>query len=174
MIRPSNGDRLADREARRELRAAYSHYWDEGLVEEFVQLFTQDGLLQLATLGYARGHDQLRDAARQGMSHSRFIVHFTSDEMTEFTGDNTARGESRLAVHIGREQPGQGAGTYVDEYLRTAEGWRFVSHIQRFFYMGPREGGWPPAPEPLEAPMSRNFPAGTKEVEGCLEYLIDS
>ena len=63
MIRPSTGDRLADREALRELRAAYSHYWDEGRVEEFVNLFTEDGLLQLANVGDARGHDALRQAA---------------------------------------------------------------------------------------------------------------
>jgi hypothetical protein len=155
VIRPSNGDRLADREALRELRAAYSHYWDDARVEEFVQLFTADGLLQLANVGYARGHDELRKAARQGMRREDFIIHFTSDELTEFTGEDTARGESRLAVHIGRAHPGQGAGTYVDEYRRTPDGWRFVSRRQRFFYMGPRDGEWPPTPELPESPRDQ-------------------
>jgi ketosteroid isomerase-like protein len=152
MIRPSNGDRLADREALRELRAAYSHYWDEGLVEEFVSLFTEDCLLQLATTGYARGRDELREVATWAMRSGDFVAHFTSDEMTEFTGEDTARGECRMAVHLGHGTPSQGAGTYIDEYRKTADGWRFVSRRQRFFYMGPREGNWPPTPPPLDPP----------------------
>lgn len=157
MIPPSSGDRLADRDALRELRAAYSHYWDEGQVEAFVGLFTEDGILQLATTGYARGHDELRRIAESGMpGEGEFIAHFSSDEMTEFTGEDTARGRCRMAVHIGGATASAGAGTYIDEYRRTPDGWRFVSRLQRFFYMGPREGAWPPTPAPLAPPEPRD------------------
>jgi uncharacterized protein (TIGR02246 family) len=142
--------RLADREALRELRALYSHYWDDGDAARFVALFTEDGTLQAATAGFVRGRHQLRKMVESGMARLGFTVHFTTDEVTEFTGPDTARGFCRFAVHTGRSPSGQGAGTYVDEYRKTADGWRFVSRLQRFFYMGESNIVWPATPPPVD------------------------
>jgi ketosteroid isomerase-like protein len=144
--------RLADRIALHELRARYTHYYDRADLGEFVALFTEDGVLQLGPAGFARGHDELRAALAAPMQTAAFACHFTSDEITEFTGDHTARGTSRFAVHYGRSPDIQGAGTYHDEYRRTADGWRFVSRTISFFYMGPRGLAWPPTPPPVNAP----------------------
>ncbi len=144
--------RLADREALRELRARYSHYWDDGDAEGFVGLFTEDGVLQAATAGLVTGRDQLRRMVHASMGRMEFTLHFTSDEITEFTGPDSARGFCRFAVHTGRSPNGQGAGTYVDEYRRTPTGWRFVSRRQRFSYMGETDVVWPPTPPPVDYP----------------------
>jgi ketosteroid isomerase-like protein len=140
---------LADLLALHELRARYTHYYDGGDLEKFVALFTDDGVLQLGPAGFARGHDQLRAALATPMQTASFACHFTSDEITEFTGADTARGTSRFAVHYGRSPDIQGAGTYHDEYRRTAHGWRFASRTISFFYMGPRDLAWPPTPPPI-------------------------
>ena len=138
--------RLGDRDALRELRARYSLTYDSGQLEAFLDLFTEDAVLQLGTLGFASGRDAIRSALEAPMAAADFVAHFTSDEVTEFTGDDMARGTSRFAVHYGRDPNIQGAGTYHDEYRRTPQGWRFTSRTIDFFYMGMR-GEWPPTPQ---------------------------
>jgi hypothetical protein len=145
------GLRLGDRIALHELRARYTLHYDAGELDAFVALFVDDGMLQLGPVGFARGHDALRTALAGPMADADFACHFTTDEITEFTGDDTARGICRFAVHHGRTPNIQGAGTYHDEYRRTAEGWRFVSRTISFFYMGVRETEWPATPPPLVA-----------------------
>jgi hypothetical protein len=144
--------RLADRIALHELRARYTLHYDAGELDAFVALFATDGMLQLGPVGFAHGHEQLRTALAGPMADADFACHFTTDEITEFTGDDTARGVCRFAVHHGRSPNIQGAGTYTDEYRRTDDGWRFVSRTISFFYMGVRETEWPATPPPLVAP----------------------
>jgi ketosteroid isomerase-like protein len=149
---PDDELRMADRIALHELRARYNHHYDDGDLDAFIALFAEDGLLQLAHTGFARGHDELRASLAGAMEFAEFACHFTADELTEFTGPDTARGKSRFAVHTGRNPNIQGAGTYHDEYRRTPEGWRFASRTISFFYMGERATEWPTTPPPLTAP----------------------
>jgi ketosteroid isomerase-like protein len=146
---PDDPLRLADRLAIQELRARYTHHYDDGDLEAFVALFAEDGVLQLGPAGYARGHDELRAALAGPMAAAEFACHFTTDEITEFTGPDRARGTCRFALHYGRAPDIQGAGTYHDEYVRTGGGWRFASRTISFFYMGPRSTPWPPTPPPV-------------------------
>lgn len=144
-----DGLRIADREALRELRARYTHTYDGGRLDDFADLFTEDAALQLGPLGFVRGRGTIREALAPAMAAAAFAVHFTTDEVTEFTGEDTARGISRFAVHYGRAPDMEGAGTYHDEYVRTAQGWRFARRAISFFYMGPRDP-WPVTPPPVE------------------------
>jgi ketosteroid isomerase-like protein len=144
--------RLADRIALHELRARYTLHYDAAELDAFVALFADDGMLQLGPVGFARGHDQLRTALAGPMADADFACHFTTDEITEFTGPDTARGVCRFAVHTGRSPNIQGAGTYRDEYRRTPDGWRFVSRLISFFYMGERATDWPTTPPPITPP----------------------
>jgi hypothetical protein len=145
----SDEARLGDGEALRELRARYTHTYDSGQLENFLDLFVKEGVLQLGPMGFAEGREQMRAALAGPMANAAFAVHFTTDEITEFTGPDSARGTSRFAVHYGRQPDIEGAGTYHDEYLRTADGWRFVSRTIDFFYMGPRGLAWPMTPPKL-------------------------
>lgn len=148
----SDNLRLTDREALRELRARYSHYWDDRRAEEFVQLFTEDGSLQAATQGICYGRESLRKMVEASIPRNDFALHFTSDEITEFTGEDTAKAVSRFAFYGGRSPNTQGAGTYIDEYRKTADGWRFVSRRQKFFYMGETDREWPTTPTVVDRP----------------------
>lgn len=149
-MQQSDDARLADREALRELRARYTHTYDAGRLDDFLGLFVEDGVLQLGPMGFAEGREQMRSALSGPMQNAAFAVHFTTDEITEFTGPDTARGTSRFSVHYGREPNVEGAGTYHDEYRRTPDGWRFLSRTIDFFYMGPRATEWPMTPPRLE------------------------
>ena len=88
------GLRLGDRIALHELRAHYTLHYDAGELDAFVALFVDDGMLQLGPVGFARGHDALRTALAGPMAEADFACHFTTDEITEFTGDDTARGSA--------------------------------------------------------------------------------
>lgn len=142
--------RLEDREALRELRAKYTHYWDDGDAERFIDLFTEDAVFQMGPSGVVTGKEALRRGVVASIGRSEFGIHFTTDELTEFTGPTTATGVCRFAFHGGRAPNIQGAGSYVDEYRKTDGGWRFVSRRIRFFYMGERDGQWPGRPEVSE------------------------
>ena len=155
---PDDQSRLADQLALHELRARYTHDYDGSDLDAFVALFVDDGVLQLGPAGFAHGHDELRAALAGPMATAAFACHFTTDELTEFTGPDTALGRSRFAVHYGRTPDIQGAGTYHDEYRRTPDGWRFVSRVISFFYMGETATVWPPTPPPLVPPSPTTSP----------------
>jgi hypothetical protein len=147
---PDFEGRVEDREALRELRAKYTHYWDDGHAEQFIGLFTADAVFQMGPSGFVRGADALRQGVLANIGRSEFGIHFTTDEITEFTGPDTAKGICRFAFHGGRTPNIQGAGSYHDEYRRTPEGWRFTSRRITFYYFGQREGEWPTRPEVVE------------------------
>ena len=139
-------DRLADRLAIHELRARYNHHYDSKDLEAFLSIVTEDGLLQLGPAGWAKGQDELRAALAGPMQAADFAAHFTTDEMTEFTGPDTAKGRSRFAVHTGRDPAIEGAGTYHDTYRRVGTQWKLSSRTIEFFYFGPRAVPFPDRP----------------------------
>jgi ketosteroid isomerase-like protein len=139
-------DRLADRLAIHELRARYNHFYDNKDLEAFLSIFTEDGLLQLGPAGWAKGKEELRAHLGGPMAAADFAAHFTTDEMTEFTGLDTARGTSRFAVHTGRNPAIEGAGTYHDTYRRVDGAWKLSSRTIEFFYFGPRAVSFPDRP----------------------------
>jgi uncharacterized protein (TIGR02246 family) len=114
--------RVDDREAIRALQAGYSHHYDDGRLDDFVALFAEDGVLQLGPGGaLAEGRDKIRSSLEPAIQNRNGIRHFTSDELIEFTGDDRAVALCRFAVRMtGRSFDG----TYHDEYVRGADGWR--------------------------------------------------
>ena len=141
--------RVADRIKIAELCARYTHHYDNRELEAFVDLFTEEGVMQLGPEGFARGREDLRTAIAATMDFVDFACHFVSDLIIEFMGEATARGTSRFSVHCGHEPTIQGAGTYHDDYVLTDHGWRFASRTMSFFYMGHAGVPWPTVPPPL-------------------------
>jgi 3-phenylpropionate/cinnamic acid dioxygenase small subunit len=123
--------RLGDREAIRFLQAAYTHFYDDGRLDDFVALFAEAGVLQLGPGGaLAESREAIRSALAEPIQSRNGIRHFTSDELIEFTADDSAVGTCRFAVHMtGRSFDG----TYHDEYARGAEGWRIARRTITIF-----------------------------------------
>jgi ketosteroid isomerase-like protein len=119
-----NPVRTADREAIRALLSGYSHFYDDGRLDDFVELFADDGVLQLGPDGPLAGDRQaIRSALEQPIQARNGIRHFTTDELIEFTGDDRAVGTCRFSVRMtGRAFDG----TYHDEYVAGPGGWRFA------------------------------------------------
>ena len=130
----------------------YTLHYDAGELDVFVGLFASDGMLQLGPVGFGVDTTCWRTALAGPMADADFACHFTTDEITEFTVTTPRAGVCRFAVHHGRTPNIQGAGTYRDEYRRTATAGGSCRATISFFYMGVRETEWPATPPPLVAP----------------------
>jgi hypothetical protein len=121
--------RAEDREAIRELIAAYAHYYDDGRIDEFADLFVEDGVMQLGPGGMlAHGPGEISSALSS--VDTTDLRHFTTDVMIEFTDETRAKGVCRFAVH----SPARDFdGTYHDEYTKSADGWRFARRTISIF-----------------------------------------
>ena len=123
--------RAVDREAIRALLAGYSHFYDDGRLDDFVGLFAEDGVLQLGPGGgLAEGRAAIRAALEGPIQSRNGIRHFTTDELIDFTGEDRAVGTCRFAVRMtGRNFDG----TYHDEYVSGPDGWRIARRTISIF-----------------------------------------
>jgi hypothetical protein len=113
--------------------AAYAQALDAGRVDDLVDLFTPDGLSEIAGVGTFEGHDALR-AAYAGFVPKRPQLHLVSNTViTSWTNDEAtatsdlaffSRGSAGWAVRI--------IGRY-DDTLRRHDGvWRFRRRVTTF------------------------------------------
>ena len=118
-----------DREAIKQLVAAYSHYYDDGRLAEFAGLCAEDGVMQLGPGGpLARGPAEIESSLSSVETPD--LRHFTTDVMIEFTGESRAKGVCRFAV---RSPARDFDGTYHDEYVKSTDGWKFASRTITIF-----------------------------------------
>jgi ketosteroid isomerase-like protein len=162
--------RIEDETAIRRLVASYGFAVDDRDLDGVKALFAPDGALRTAG-GTAKGTGV--DAVGAYFA-SRFAVlgpthHFTHDHVIDFDPGDPARATGRVSAHaeVWRDcAPMLTALRYVDEYVKRAEGWRFLSRTQAYMYfvdvrqypealgdklrvrLGPTEDTWKPADWP--------------------------
>jgi len=113
--------------------AAYAQALDSGRVDDLVDLFTPDGVSDIAGVGTFEGHDALR-ASYAGFVPKRPQLHLVSNTViTSWTDDEATaisdlvffqRGGSGWAVKI--------VGHYHDTLRRTDGAWRFQRRVTTF------------------------------------------
>jgi 3-phenylpropionate/cinnamic acid dioxygenase small subunit len=123
---------LRDHVEIQELYARYNHYIDSDRFDEWVSLFTSDGVF--ASAGQCRGHEQLaafvRDRAeRQQDLTFRGAQHWNTNLVLERDGD-VVRGSCYLVRFAVEKASGAKnvvtLGRYEDELIRTDGAWRFA------------------------------------------------
>lgn len=141
---------LEDREAIIQLKARYTHINDGGWKgpthtdpAAIADMFTEDGVWDGApSAGYAKGRDAIK-ALFEGFRAMRFVIHYVSNPLIQVDGD-TATGHWHALVTS--TMPEQGAlwilGYYKDEYVRTADGWKFKTLRFETAALAPYETGW--------------------------------
>jgi 3-phenylpropionate/cinnamic acid dioxygenase small subunit len=134
----------ADQLEIRNLLSRLTHLADAGNLEEYVDLFTDDGYWEPPegsdpSIRALRGRAELLDGAHErremGLAgpgtSSRHVI---SNIALTRTGDDTASGHSywHFYTHTNEDihQTG-GMGTYDDEFRRTPDGWRLASRLSR-------------------------------------------
>lgn len=134
---------LEDREALRALRDAYHAAINDGRYGEIADLFTDDAHVRLGYLAEYRGRAAI-DTGFRGMGERErfFIRQYIHSHRVALDGDR-ATGTSYLDARYGRFGVSYlVAGRYDDEYVRTADGWRFQAMTIEFDYTVPAGVGW--------------------------------
>lgn len=136
--------RLTDLEAIHTLQARYCRYVDSGYAsagddpDAFAALFAEDGLWAVG--GPIAGREAIRAHAEAGR---RFRFHLAANPIVDLDGDRaTGRWHVLVALTSHDREAQWLAGRYVNEFVRTDDGWRFaVVRFERAFH-APYLAGW--------------------------------
>jgi hypothetical protein len=117
---------VEDKEQIRELLASYCFHSDSGDAEAFVNLFTDDGVLDLGTFGVYRGGAALLEAQRRKGGQPAKVRHLTTNILIELKADKAEVRSYVAALDVG-ETPAKVifAGHYYDTVARYDGRWRF-------------------------------------------------
>ncbi len=115
---------MDDEDLIRRTIAEYSHRWDDGLLDDFADLFTEDArLLVLGTV--AEGREAIRDYMKRVGDAGRGL-HVTTNTLVDVDGDSADAVTGYLFVRQGPSGPGiVAAGRYHDQLVRDPDRWRF-------------------------------------------------
>jgi len=126
------------------LSIAYARAIDFRDYDDFVTLFTADGVLDLGTAMH--GHDAIRSAIARRPDNLR-SRHVLSNIFIDVIDADHARGIAYLTLYRGRHEgpltdPVDSAlpaavGHYQDRFVRTPAGWRFQSRTLHLAFRNP-------------------------------------
>jgi hypothetical protein len=133
---------VEDRLAILEIITRYSFCWDERETDAFAELFAEDAVFQTdpeapngpvirnvgreAIREWARGRHASHDLSKNQARHIQ-----TGTLFDELTPDRATTRTMLLITRFGPELGDFGTGVYYDEWVKTAEGWRFASRTLR-------------------------------------------
>jgi hypothetical protein len=142
---------LDDHEAIRDLRYRYHEYVNEGKFKDIPSLFTDDGELDFAHLGKAKGREALQkffggltESAPSSKDRPRitWVKQFIHNHVIHLHGD-TGDGFSYLeAKPIYNGEAFLVAARYDDEYVRQNGEWKFKKMGLVPYFMVPFKEGW--------------------------------
>ena len=137
---------LVARESIRDLVARYNANGDAGRIEQVVELFAPDAVMEVDGRTYT-GHDEIRgmfggvvrDVKGRTPSGARPVIqHHTSSLQIDVIDDTTA--SSRCYLQVLMNHGLDHWGRYVDDYAVVEGRWRFVRRQIRVDGIAP--GGW--------------------------------
>lgn len=143
---------LNDREALRDLRYRYHEYVNEGKFKEIPNLFTEDGELDFAHLGKAKGRVEIQrffgalnekpSAETANRPRITWVKQFIHNHTLHLHGD-TGHGFAYLeAKPIYNGEAFLVAARYDDEYVRQNGVWKFKKMGLVPYFMVPFNEGW--------------------------------
>jgi hypothetical protein len=139
--------RLEDRAAIAELRAAYCYRIDDGDWEGWLDLFSPDATVDFGLLGTYKGREELQ-AFTDRDDASLFSAHMAHNPVLEVDGDE-ANGKWYFEVPLvfADGEAGWAQGRYRERYRRIEREWKFARLKARFDYSVSYEEGWADAIE---------------------------
>jgi hypothetical protein len=142
---------LTDREAIRDLRYRYHEYVNEGKFAQIPSLFIEDGELDFAHLGKAKGPEELKrffGALNEPRAESgnrpriTWVKQFIHNHIVHVRGD-TGDGFAYLeAKPIFNGEAFLVAARYDDEYVKRNGEWKFRKMSLVPYFMVPFKEGW--------------------------------
>ena len=128
-------ERLEIREACERLALDYSFFADGGRMDEWSELFADDGELRLFGQTHT-GPAAIRAAVGAGRGPAALSVHAITNHRVDILSESEAEGTVYIILFAGERKDGGPVaaaqitpgmvGTYQDAYKRTATGWKFA------------------------------------------------
>ena len=149
--------RVSDIDELRNLQAAYGYYTDKALWDDVVDLFTDEGTLELGLNGVYVGKKSIRKylysltGGKPGLPQNAINNHFQLSPVITLAADGqSAQARWRAVIQGGVFGKGSGGdwgdGIYENEYVKQNGVWKIRAlHFYVKFY-APYEGGWTKAP----------------------------
>ena len=144
---------VADVNAIQNLQGSYGYYADKMLWDEVVDLFADDGTIEIGPSGVYVGKDSIRryllslSGGKQGPLEGVLNDHFQLQPIVTVADDGlTAKGRWRLFLMTGVSGSGSGGnwgeGVYENEYVKENGVWKIRSLHWFANFIAPYEGGW--------------------------------
>jgi len=140
--------RLRDLEAVHEimnLESQYAFAADTRQVDLYLDLFTEDGVIDLRPYGERiEGREAIRRFREASPEKVASSVHYLHNPHIVVDG-NRARGRFYwlAALHwVATDEAVWSSGYYQDEFVRTEEGWKIKEKRMTWFFRTPYDKGW--------------------------------
>jgi hypothetical protein len=151
-------DRIADYNELRNLQQIYGYYTDKALWDQVVDLFTDDGSIELGLNGVYAGKANIRKylysltGGKPGLLKGQLNNTFQLSPVITITPDGQrAKARWRAMIEDGIYGSGSGgnwgAGTYENEYVKQDGVWKIRTLHLYVKFFAPYEGGWTRASE---------------------------
>lgn len=140
-----------------QLRARYCHLLDESRWDEFVDLFTDDGVFE--GLEAVSGRDELHAFFSQRVPKiAEDFWHFCTNGTIEVNGE-TATGRISMEYLSTTKGVSYISAGHYDDVLRHVDGrWRFASRKITFYFLTPLSEGWAGRPFPGRQAVTTQTP----------------
>ena len=117
--------------------------------DAWLQCFTDDGIFDVRGKQH-KGHAPLKAYVGLELSAFALIRHLVHQPMIEVSGptDATARCYFELRGTTVKGRDFEALGSYEDQIVKTAKGWRFKLRKARFDYFAPRGEAWTTGGDP--------------------------
>lgn len=137
-----------------QLRASYCHLLDERRWDEFVALFTPDGVFE--GLEAVSGHEALHAFFSQRVPKlAEDFWHFCTNGTVELDGDVATGRISMEYLSVTDGVSFVSAGHYDDMMRRVDGRWRFASRKITFYFLSPLSEGWAGRPFPVRGAAAK-------------------
>jgi len=142
---------LEDIEEIKKLQRIYGYYLDKALWDELVDLFAEDGSLELAQRGVYVGKASIRKVwslmpdARDGLKYGMLMNHMNLQGVVHIDpGGKTAKGRWRAFMQQAKlgERAHWGEGVYENEYVKEEGVWKFKKIHWYTTFITPYDTGW--------------------------------
>jgi quinol monooxygenase YgiN/3-phenylpropionate/cinnamic acid dioxygenase small subunit len=157
--------RLVDRQAITDLTVRYAWALDHRRFEDLTQVFADDASADYASLGLLQGREEIRTACARSLARFDRTQHIVANHQVDLDGDKASGRCYFHAQHItktaGVEHPYVVAGSYLDRYTRTGDGWRIAHRVLRVSWTE----GTSPTPHPESGPGTSFVIAGWIEID---------
>jgi ketosteroid isomerase-like protein len=137
--------RARDRAAIEELRAAYCYRLDDGDVDGWVDLFTEDAVVDYVSRDdLLVGREAIRGLAREWIvERDETRVHTVHNPVIELDGDTASGRWYYRAVTLAPDGSGlREQGRYDEQYRRVDGDWKIARLETTVTYEAPAEAGW--------------------------------